>query len=107
MSGAIFFSFLASLLICMALIPVLTVTAGRLHILDKAAQMGGNHPGGDTPHDPHRGVRTIYQPRAQRAAAIATFDLADLSYRVQQTGSRFVHPLSGGGRLCAGQAEEG
>ena len=34
MSGAIFFSFLASLLICMALIPVLTVTAGRLHILD-------------------------------------------------------------------------
>jgi UDP-GlcNAc:undecaprenyl-phosphate GlcNAc-1-phosphate transferase len=34
MATALFFSFLGSLIICMALIPPLTASAGRLHILD-------------------------------------------------------------------------
>ncbi|MGQ0811923.1 MAG: glycosyltransferase family 4 protein [Nitrospiraceae bacterium] len=34
MSGALFFSFVGSLIICMALIPPLMATAGRLHFLD-------------------------------------------------------------------------
>lgn len=34
MATALFFSFLGSLLICMALIPPLTASAGRLHVLD-------------------------------------------------------------------------
>jgi UDP-GlcNAc:undecaprenyl-phosphate/decaprenyl-phosphate GlcNAc-1-phosphate transferase len=34
MSTALFFSFLGSLLVCIALIPALTVTADRLHVLD-------------------------------------------------------------------------